>query len=156
MKNMFLVLPLLISFLSCNSRNADNYIPHINTNETVIERNTKKNVKSKEFNPSFYLRITGIFTGSTWYDESQECDKVFRVVLYNDEEHITIVIETIAISDESASLTLLKQEKLLEKNLDMPDYSINKVEFVNWLNAKEIKLKINDKSMIIDLKNLNI
>ena len=152
MKNIIILL--VVFFLSGNDR-TDNNNKQVAKNQNELAVEESKSVKGNDnFNPPFYLRITAIFTGSTLYDESLGCDKVFRLVLYNNEEHVTIVVETIGIGDEGGALRLLKQDKLLEKNLNMPDYSINKVEFVNWLNAKEIELKINDKHIVVDLENL--
>jgi hypothetical protein len=152
---LLLILNLL---LSCNARQGAS----INTlknnvsdnKETKVASDTLKKAENNSFNPPFYLRIIGVYTGNTWYDNNIDQDKVFRIVKYINETHITIIIETIEIGSEGGSLTLLKQEKLTEEKLGMPSYTINNVDLIDWINSKEAKLKINDKCFIVDLEKL--
>lgn len=152
---LLLILNLL---LSCNARQGDssNILKNnVSDNKEIkVDSDTLKKVEINSFNPPFYLRIIGVYTGSTSYDEKTACDKVFRIIFYNNEEHVTIIIETIGVSGEGGLLALLKQEKLSEEKLDLPNYSMNKVEFIGWMNSKEAKLKINDNCFIVDLEKL--
>jgi hypothetical protein len=144
---------ILFSRLICNAQQSNlNSNNKIAINDTV--KSNKINVVDKKLYPDFYLKIFKVYCGATWFDKNSGVDKMLRIVLYNDEEHISIIVETIIIKGEGGPLILLKQEKLSEEKLKMNEYSISSVEFIEWVNAKEVKLKINHNCFIVNLENL--
>lgn len=152
-KYVFIVLAAvaLFSLPTCNAKQSN-----LKIKTTVVPNDTVKNIKSNgNLNPNFYLKIFRIYTGATLLDESSHVDKVFRIVLYNEEEHITIIVETILIEGEGGPSKLLKQEKLTEEKLKMKEFSMTSVEFIEWVNEKEAKLKINNNCFIVNLENLS-
>lgn len=146
------IIILAILLVRCNANRTDkSLVNNDSPNDTI-----KVIPKKTEFNPSFYLRIYEVQLGTAWYDDTAGIDKIFRLVLYNNEEHISIVVETIGIGEEGGGLTLLKQTRITEKVLNIPDYSLNKVDFKEWINNKEIKMNINDSCRIINLEDLAV
>jgi hypothetical protein len=144
---------LAILLVKCNANRTDKSL----VNNDLPNGDTVKVIpKIAEFNPSFYLKIYEVHLGTTWYDDTAGMDKIFRVLLYNNEEHISVVVETIGIGEEGAGLTLLKQTRITERVLNMPDYTMNKVDFKEWINNKEVKMNINDSCRIINLESLSV
>jgi len=154
MKNIVIIKGLFVFILtlaSCGTKRS-------NTNFSAVQKIDSVKVVSvnKELNPSFYLKIFGIYPSPTWYDESTKSDKIFRIIFYNNEEHISIVIETISIGEEGGSLSLEKQTNLTEEMLNLPKYSINKVEFKKWINCKEAMVSINNNNRILNMDSLSV
>ncbi|MCE5320972.1 MAG: hypothetical protein PHV09_04985 [Bacteroidales bacterium] len=152
MKNILTIKILFVFILtlaSCGTKRS-------NTNFSAVQKIDSVKIISvnKELNPSFYLKIFGIYPSPTWYDGSTKSDKIFRLILYNNEEHISIVIETISIGEEGGSLSLVKQTNLTEEMLNLPKYSINKVEFKKWINCKKAMVSINNDSRILNMDSL--
>ena len=106
----------------------------IKVKSELYQKDTNQFKEHEKFNPKFYLRIFEIHSGATWFDMKANTDKMFRIVLYNIEERRIIVIETIAIGKEGGSLTLLHQDIMDEKVLNLPVFSMTKVKFIKWLS----------------------
>jgi hypothetical protein len=134
-----------VIFISCGQ------IPKTNfSNENSLIDSTE--VKSRTvISDELYLSIDFISNGDSWVNESEN-QFFYRLIFSSIEESKYIYLELIEIQEEGP-LKFIKRESL-NSNIFGSDYYEYYPELVKWYSSKDVELKINRKSFLLDVKEM--
>lgn len=114
------------------------------------------NEKDTSFVGRNYLKFSRVFSGSVFEDDETGKNVFYRIAEIEEEEHLLVYIEKISIGEEGGNYQLVDRYRLKENELGLPDFSLNSLDSLAFIDTVTVSGYFNDIKYRVNLDNRKV